>query len=115
VRIRAEYADTLSPGSGIVLWAVCERTILGADALGERGVPAERVGRAAAESLLQDWQSGATLDRYLADQVIPLLALFGGGFRCPELTDHVRTNLQIATQLTGARFQVEDRRIRCEP
>jgi RNA 3'-terminal phosphate cyclase (ATP) len=108
VEIRAAYADTRSPGSGIVLAAIHEKTIIGGDALGERGKRAEEVGQEAAEGLLEDLESGATLDRYMSDQLIPFLGLFGGRFRCPQVTEHVRTNLELVERLMGRRLKLAD-------
>jgi RNA 3'-phosphate cyclase len=108
VEIRAAYADTRSPGSGIVLAASFEKTVLGGDALGERGKRAEEVGREAAAQLLEDLKSGATLDRYMADQIIPFLGLFGGRFRCPHVTEHLRTNIELVALLLGKRLTLAD-------
>jgi len=45
--------------------------------------------------LLEDLDSGATVDRHLADQLIPYAALAEGESRylVPGLTDHVESNL----------------------
>lgn len=119
LEIETRYVETLSPGSAVVLWADCAKTILGGDALGERGVPAERVGERAASALLNELRRGATLDRHMADQIIPFLALFGGRFFCTELTDHIKTNIWVAEQIAGSRFTVIERagiwEIGCEP
>lgn len=109
IKIETRYAETLSIGSAVVLWADCEKTVLGGDALGERGVPAERVGEQAASALIAEVRSGATLDCHMADQIIPFLALFGGRFFCAELTDHIKTNIGVAEQITGRRFTVTER------
>ncbi len=109
IEIETRYAETLSLGSAVVLWADCTKTILGGDALGERGVPAERVGEQAASALLTELRRGATLDRHMADQIIPFLALFGGRFFCAELTDHIKTNIAVSEQITGSRFTVIER------
>ena len=109
IQIETRYAETLSPGSAVVLWADCEKTIVGGDALGERGVPAEKVGERAATALISELRCGATLDRHTADQIIPFLALFGGRFFCAELTDHIKTNIWVAEQITGSRFTVIER------
>jgi len=108
VYIEPHYVETASVGSAVVLWATFEGTILGADRLGERGLPAEEVGRQAAEKLLDELRSEATLDVHLADQIIPLLALYGGSFRCREITDHIRINVQIANRLTGRPLKIEE-------
>ncbi len=109
LKVETRYAETLSPGSAVVLWADCEQTILGGDALGERGVPAERVGEHAAHALLSELHRGATLDRHMADQIIPFLALYGGRFFCAELTDHIKTNIWVSEQIVGSRFAVIER------
>ena len=67
-----------SMGSGITLWSGCK----GASFLGERGLPAEKVGRRAAEELIIELKSKATVDVHLADQLIPYLALAGEATRC---------------------------------
>jgi len=109
VEIRTAYADTRSPGSGIVLAAIHEQTILGGDALGERGKRAEEVGREAASQLLRDLESGATLDRYMADQIVPFIGLFGGRFRAPWLTEHLETNLELVKRILGKSISIAQR------
>lgn len=109
VEIETGYADTRSPGSGLVLVAIFERTILGGDALGERGKRAEEVGKEAAQSLIEDIDHDATLDRYMSDQVIPFLGLYGGRFRCPKLTAHLKTNIALVERLLERGFTITDR------
>lgn len=111
IEIKEQYVDSRSPGSAVVLWAVFEKTIIGADVLGERGVPAEQVSQQAADSLIAELNSDATVDKHMADQLIPFLALYGGSFRCSELTEHIKTNIYVAEQLTSKRFVVKDRKI----
>ena len=83
----------LGPGSGIVVWAVYENSILGGDALGEKGKPAERVGREAAEKLVEDVETGAAVDRYASDMLPVYMALAGGrsAYRGARLTSHAAT------------------------
>jgi len=109
VEFKTKYADTRSPGSGIVLAAIHEKTIIGGDALGERGKRAEEVGREAAQNLIEDIKTGATLDRYMSDQLIPFLGLFGGRFRAPRLTEHLKTNIELVKLLLGKELEVSDR------
>lgn len=91
------YADAASPGSAVVVRADCGATTAGFDALGERGRPAEAVGRAAADAALDFAAGGGAVDRHMADQVVVLLALVGGRVRVPALTDHVATNLEVVS------------------
>ncbi len=99
VAIRVEHEPTrgLGPGSGITLWAITEKSILGSDSLGARGKPAEKVGGEAARTLVEDLATGASLDRHMSDMVIPLLALAEGEskVRGARLTLHARTNIEV--------------------
>ncbi|MDR5671827.1 RNA 3'-terminal phosphate cyclase [Halalkaliarchaeum sp. AArc-GB] len=67
----------------------------GTSALGEPGVPAERVGRDAVDALQEPIDAGATVDVHLADQLLPFLAVAGGAFRAPRLTEHLETHLKL--------------------
>ncbi|RLB07910.1 MAG: RNA 3'-phosphate cyclase [Deltaproteobacteria bacterium] len=95
--IEVEYRDTLSPGSGIDLWAQTGQTVLGSNALGARGKRAEEVGAEAASALLRQIDSGAALDEWMGDQILPFLAVSGGEaiITVPRITDHLRTNLWV--------------------
>jgi len=65
----------------------------GGSALGRRGLPAEAVGRMAAESFLQGHSSD--LDPHAADQLLPYLALYGGSYGTKELTSHAMTVISL--------------------
>ncbi|MEB3779139.1 MAG: RNA 3'-terminal phosphate cyclase [Desulfurococcales archaeon] len=67
----------LGPGSGVTLWAVFEDSVMGSDALGERGKRAEVVGSEAAVKLVEDIKTGAVLDRHAGDMIPVYLALTG--------------------------------------
>lgn len=63
-----------NPGMGICLYAkLAPMGRLGSDRLGERGIPAEKVGQKAALNLIQQVNSRAPIDKFLGDQLIPFL------------------------------------------
>jgi RNA 3'-phosphate cyclase len=95
--IEVEYGPTQSPGSGIDLWALGENSVLGSNALGARGKRAEEVGVEAAAALLGQIESGAALDEWMGDQILPFLAVAEGEstISIPVATDHLRTNLSV--------------------
>ena len=93
--IEKQYAHTFSYGSGITLWAETENSILGADSIGERGKRAEVVGEEAAGAFVAELNTGAGLDKHMADQVVPFLALAGGRVAVSEVTEHTRTNIHV--------------------
>ena len=100
----------LSPGSGIVLLAENQNgIILGSDALGERGRPAEEVGSTAGRILIEEIRSGAILDRHMGDIIVPDLVLANGKSEVSvsRVTQHTRTNIKVSEWLTGIRFDLE--------
>jgi RNA 3'-terminal phosphate cyclase len=107
--IACSRAEALSPGVGIVLWSDAG-TILGADALGEKGVPAEEVGLRAATQLCEDVTAGATLDEHAVDHLLPYLALTGQPvtFTCRTLSRHARTELWLLKQFLGTTSHQRD-------
>jgi RNA 3'-terminal phosphate cyclase (GTP) len=101
------YVDTLNPGSSLCGVAFCEHSVLGADSLGERGKPAEMVGREVAEFLQEEIDSKAALDVHMGDQVIPYLALTGGEVTVSQISNHTRTSIWVCQQFMDTRVTVE--------
>ena len=102
--------EDLGPGSGIVLVARTEREArLGSDTLGERGVTAESVGQDAAKKLVEDLGADCFFDRHMADIIVPYLVLAEGksDVSIARVTEHVETNLGVAKQVAGIKFQLD--------
>ncbi len=103
--ISLEIKDETSTGSGITLWC----GTAGGSALGKQGLRAEKVGSTAAASILRELKTGAGVDIYLADQLIPYLALArGGSFTTRSLTPHARTNIWVTEQFLDVKFKIEE-------
>src|SRR3989344_1293324 len=75
IKAFTRYVDTLSTGSSIYAHALYSNCKLGCSALGERGKKAEDVGRECAAGLMKEVDSKATVDKHMADQLIPFLGL----------------------------------------
>ncbi|AFK18129.1 RNA 3'-terminal phosphate cyclase [Haloferax mediterranei ATCC 33500] len=95
VRSSVSAVESTSPGTAVVVVARSGDIVAGFDAYGERGVPAEAVGEKAAESFLDWYRGDAPVDHHMADQLLVWVALVGGRVRIPEVTEHVRTNLDV--------------------
>ena len=119
IKIYSEYQDTLSTGSGITLWAIFSKhkddidennpIRLGADALGEQGKKAEIVGEEAAKNLIKEIESKAPVDRHLADQILPFIALIGNSkIKVSEITNHCRANIYTIHQFFGEIFEIDE-------
>jgi len=109
-RVAVEEKAPLSPGSVICLWAETEpRIFMGADALGERGKPAEKVGAEAAESLVDQLGTGAAVDLHTADSLVLWCSLAEGEsrFTTSRLTMHTVTAMELARIITGAELVAE--------
>jgi RNA 3'-terminal phosphate cyclase (ATP) len=103
---------SLSSGSSITCYSICENSILGGSALGERGVRAEKIGEMAAEELLLSLKSKAVLDKYMADQILVYLALADGEshIKVEKITDHCKTNIQVIEQILPIMFNIDEQK-----
>lgn len=106
---KIEYYDTKCPGSQICLIAEFENTVIGTDNLGKLGKRAEDVGKEAALELLKEQKTGACLDKFLSDQILPCLALAFGKSQVTvsEITNHCKTNIWVAEKFLDGRFEVK--------
>jgi RNA 3'-phosphate cyclase len=109
VEIKSEAVATYSQGTSITLWAETENSILGSDNIGKRGVRAEEIGREAALQLIKSIESKAALDKFMADQIIPFLALAHGksSVRVEEITQHCTSNISVCEKILGCKFFVD--------
>lgn len=109
IQVVYDRSNPAQRGSSIVLWAETDTgVILGADAIGELGKPAEAVGREAAEGLLAEFRARATVDIHMADMLVPYVAIAEGrsAYLTRELTDHLDANIWLAERIMGVRFNV---------
>jgi len=95
-------------GTGTHLRAEFENGSGSYTSLGERGLPAERVAATAVQELLAYLDSGAAVDRFLADQLLLPLSLASGesAFTCEEVTQHLLTNAHVVQQFVPVRTEI---------
>jgi len=106
---KAAYYPSQSPGSHICLIAEFEKTKIGTDNLGKLGKRAEEVGKEAALELLKEQKSDACLDKHLADQILPYLALAGKSeVTVSEITNHCKTNIWVIEKFLEGKFEIKD-------
>ena len=82
---------------------------LGSDRAGAPRRRSEAIGRYVARQLLEDMKTGATLDRYASDQIIPFAALASGEtrFRIPRITEHIESSAWLCREILGAEVKAE--------
>lgn len=109
-QIEKKVVDTESPGTSITLWADCENSIIGDDAIGAIGKPAEKIGEEAAMHLINSLNSSAALDKWMSDQIIPFLALAGNSeVKVEEITEHCGTNMLVTQMMTDMKFDIDEK------
>ena len=100
IAIETHYVNAFSIGVGIDVWGEFSSgtRLSSGTILGQRETRAEEVGQTAAQELMKLLSSPATVDSYLSDQILPLMAV------CPApctittptpLTLHAKTNIDI--------------------
>jgi len=107
----------LQRGAALAIYAETNSgCVIGADRAGEPRRTSEDIGRYVARSLVEDLGSGATVDRYLADQLIFYAALADGvsQYRIPRLTEHVGTNLWLVESILGAKTEVNQNLVKIQ-
>ncbi|MBI2665467.1 RNA 3'-terminal phosphate cyclase [Candidatus Woesearchaeota archaeon] len=121
INIRTDYSKTESIGGEVVLWALFSKegkmdpdnpVILGSDALVEKGRTSEDIGKEAAEKLKEAISEGSPVDKHLADQLIPFMALLPGSeITVQEINKHTLTNIYVAEKFLPVGFKVEGNKI----
>ncbi len=112
VQIVNDFSNPVQKGSSIVLWAATDTgVLLGGDAIGEIDKRSEVVGREAAENLVEEIVSEATVDIHLADMLVPYVALAEGSstYLARLMTDHLETNIWLVKEILGIEIHVSKR------
>lgn len=111
-----KYVNSLSPGSGLLLYIKTGNSVIGADSLGKRGKRAEDVAKDAIKNLIFEYANGA-VDRHMGDMLLPYMALAGSGkIKTSEITHHILTNISIIEKFLPVKFDVnkDERLISCK-
>jgi RNA 3'-phosphate cyclase len=105
-----DVSNPIQKGSSIVLWAeTTTGLILGADAIGELRKMAEAVGKEAAQTLLTELVAKPTVDVFLADMLIPYMALAQGksSMLVRTVSEHVDSNIWLMEEMLKVKFRIE--------
>lgn len=98
-----------SRGAGLVLVANYENGKLSSNVLTSRGHSAEQSGIDAAKDLLQEMNTGATIDIHTADQLLPYMAMAEGksSFVVSRISKHLLSQMDTLESFLDVRFGVE--------
>jgi len=114
---RVEYYQTQGPGSQIFLMAKFENTFLGTDEVGKLGKRSEDLGKETALELLKEQKSGACLDSYLTDQILPYLALANNQSQVTvsKITNHCQNKMWLIEKFLNGKFEINNNLISWNP
>jgi RNA 3'-terminal phosphate cyclase (ATP) len=105
-----DQSNPYQKGSSIVLWTETDTgVIVGADAIGELRKMSEDVGKEATEKLLTELILEPTVDVYLADMLIPYIALAQGksAFFARTISEHIETNIWLIEKMLNVKFTIQ--------
>jgi RNA 3'-terminal phosphate cyclase (ATP) len=93
-------------GSFLFLLAEYEGGLAGFSSLGVKGRSAEKVADEAVDSLKDFLGSDGCIDPYLADQLVPFMALAKGNspFTTARITEHLLANLWVTQHFLGVKI-----------
>jgi len=103
--------SSLQEGAALAIYAeTSSGSSIGSDRAGRPGRSSESIGRYVAQSFTEDVNTGATVDRYTADQLIIYAGLAAGTtqYSIPRITEHVETNLWLIKEFLGANTKIKD-------
>ncbi|MDP3918880.1 MAG: RNA 3'-terminal phosphate cyclase [Nanoarchaeota archaeon] len=110
IQVVTKYVDSLNLGSGIQIVIETENSILGGDAVGEKDKSSEKIAEKAVKSIIRSYDNG-TVDVHTADMLLPYIAIAGGSYTTPQMTNHIKSNIKVIELFLGKKFNVKGRTI----
>ena len=106
--------SALQAGAALAIFAdLSSGARIGSDRAGAPGRRSETIGTQVARRLLEDLKTGATLDRYASDQIIPFAALAAGEsrFHIPGVSKHIESSAWLSREFLGADVRADGREL----
>jgi RNA 3'-terminal phosphate cyclase len=110
IQVLNDQSNSHQKGSSIALWAKTDKgVIVGADDIGGIDKSSEFVGKCAAEKLVSELSVESTVDVFLADMLIPYMALAQGNsvFYTRCISEHVEANIWLMETMLNSVFSIE--------
>jgi RNA 3'-phosphate cyclase len=110
IQVVNDESNPYQRGSSIMLWAETSAgVIVGADAIGQLRKSSEAVGQEAALKLVAELAVKPTVDVFLADMLVPYMALAEGKsvFLTRAISEHIDANIWLMEKMLNAKFRIE--------
>ena len=104
-----ESVSSDNPGSGVLIYSKTKKSVISGDFVGERKLSAEKVGQKAFNRYFKTIEKESTIDPFLADQVLPIMATASGPsvFLTPYLSNHTKTNIMLIKDVLDVEVNTE--------
>jgi len=109
--------SSFQAGAALVIYAeTSSGSRIGSDRAGRPGRLSESIGRYVAQNLVEDINTGAAVDRFVADQLIIYAGLAEGTtkYSIPHITEHIETNLWLIEEFLGAKTKIKGNLVEIE-
>jgi RNA 3'-phosphate cyclase len=110
IQVINDKSNPMQKGSSIVMWAETDTgVIFGADSIGELRKMSETVGKEAAQRLVTELSVKPTVDIFLADMLIPYMALTQGKsvFLTRTISEHIESNVWLMEKMLNVKFLIQ--------
>jgi RNA 3'-terminal phosphate cyclase len=109
LEIETSAVESEGPGAFVTVWATYERAMGGAAGIGARGVRVETTAQGAFDGTMQWMHTEATVDPFLADQLLITAALADDGstFKTSKLTPRFLTTVWVIKQFLPIHITVK--------
>lgn len=100
-----------STGCGIEIFGESNNCPAYSNALGKKGLPAEKVAQVAVHDFLEELHSGTGVDVHTSDQLIPFMALAKGKsiFSVRIISHHLQKSIEITEQFLPVKFEIHEK------
>lgn len=103
-----DNSHCIGNGNALILQLNFEEIQTVFDQIGQRNRSAEKVALSAFSAMANYLNSGAVVEKYLADQLLlPMILGEGGQFITTKLSNHLLTNISVIQQIAGIDINVE--------
>jgi RNA 3'-phosphate cyclase len=110
--IKVSWVDSVSPGVGVSLWAQTDTgaIISTGTFLAEKRLSSEKLGFLLAKEMLNYVNNDIPVDKYLSDQLIPLMGYVKkpSSIKVSKITSHTHTNLELIKLFTNRDYNIFD-------
>jgi len=110
IDIKQTWVNSISSGVGVSLWAHSDTgaIISTGTFLGEKKLSSEKLGYNVAQEMIHYLQNEIPVDKYLSDQLIPLMGYVKkpSSIKVSEITSHTRTNLDLIKLFTNREYKI---------